>query len=196
MAYLLSKLIFWPILKLFIKKIEGLENLPNKPYILVSNHSSYIDAPLLIMMVAWHKNQKIHAFATNQPPFTGWFWDLLFNHYGAIRINGSMQKALQKIKKHPMLIFPEANRTPDGNIQKIEHTGLGVLALKGKVPIIPINMNTFNWWNRWRKLPTFKKDIVIKIGKPLQFKLKQTKQNYRTIVTTTIKEVKKLALNT
>ncbi len=193
MVYLFSKLIVWPILSLFIKKIEGLENLPDKPFILVSNHSSYIDGVLLIFLTAWYKNKQLSCFATNEK-FLGPFWDALFNHFGAIRVNGSVNKALKAIKQGKCLgLFPEAGRTATGRVQKVTRAGAGVLALLSKAPVVPIGMNTYYFWNRHELIPNFKQNIKIIIGKPMQFKGKATKQATKKVTQTIMKEVKKLA---
>ena len=49
-------------------------------------------------MKTWYKNKKVYSFATNEK-FLGWFWDKLFEHFGAIRINGSVKKGIKKIKQ-------------------------------------------------------------------------------------------------
>ena len=194
MVYAISKRIIWPILRLFINKIEGLENLPDKPFILVSNHSSYADGVLLIMLVAWYKNKQLRTFAVKED-FTGPIWNWLFNHFGAIRVNGSLKKGVNAIKKDktPLCIFPEGGRTSTGKVQKVTHTGLGVLALETKAPVVPVAMNTFRWWSRHRKLPTLRRNINIIIGKPKKYRLKNTKANARKIVAKVMKEVKQRA---
>jgi 1-acyl-sn-glycerol-3-phosphate acyltransferase len=193
MVYAISKLVFWPVLSLFIKKIEGIENLPRKPFILVSNHSSYIDGVILIFLVAWHRNLQLCSFATNQK-FLGPIWNALFNHFGAIRVNGAMEKAVKALKEDKCVgIFPEGQRTYTGGVQKVTHTGLGVLALLSKAPVVPVALNTWHFWNRYETLPNFKKNIKITIGTPMSFKLKATKQNFKKVNNSVMKEVKKLA---
>lgn len=193
MVYPIMKYIAWPIFSLFIKKIEGLENLPDKPCIMVSNHQSYLDGPLLFMMVAWHKNRKVYTFATNDR-FLGPFWNMLFEHYGAIRVNGSIKKAMKKIRqKKQLLLFPEGQRAHTEKMQKIEHKGMGVLALNTKVPVVPIGINTYHFWNRNQLFPSFKRNIGIVIGKPIKFKEKAAESNYLKVTKKAMKEVKKLA---
>jgi len=193
MVYAFSKLILWPVISLFIKDIKGLENLPDKPVILVSNHSSYLDALILIMLVAWHKNRQVCTFATNEK-FTGWFWNMLFNHYGAIRVNGSLKKGVRALRQGKCMgIFPEGGRTPNGKVQKVKHSGLGVLALKSKKQVVPMAMNTYNWWNTHQLIPNFKQNIKIVIGKPMTFKGKLTKPRANKITKEIMTEVKRLA---
>lgn len=193
MVYAISKLVFWSVISLFIKKIEGIENIPKKPFIMVANHSSYIDGVILIFLVAWHRNLQLCTFATNKK-FLGPFWNTLFNHFGAIRINGAMEKGLTALKQGKCMgIFPEGQRTYTGKVQKVTHTGLGVLTLLSKKPVVPVGMNTWHFWNRYQKLPNFKSNIVIQIGKPMTFKQKPTKQNFRKATQTIMKEVTRLA---
>ena len=193
MVYAISKLILWPILNLFIKKIEGIENLPDKPFIIAANHESYIDGIILIMAVAWYKNKQLCYFALKEG-FTGPIWNAIFDHFGAIRINGSMEKALRAMKKGKCMgIFPEGRRTYTDKVQPVKHTGIGVLALLSKAQVVPVGIDTYDFWSRHQTLPNFKKNIVVTIGKPMQFKGKPTKPAVRKVINTVWKEVKRLA---
>jgi len=193
MVYALSKLLFWPVLRLFVKDIKGLENLPNRPFILVANHSSYIDVVFMLFMVAWHKNRKLCTFATNEK-FTGPIWSILFNHFGAIRVNGSVKKALKAYKQGSCIgLFPEGGRTLTGKVNKVTHSGLGVMALKTNALVVPVGLNTYKFWNRKQKIPNFKRNIKITIGHPKRFTYKLTKPNVRKVTTVIMKEVKRLA---
>ena len=193
MVYPISKLILWPILQLFIKKIDGIENLPRRPFILVANHASYIDGVILMMLVAWHRNRQLCYFATNEY-FLGPFWNALFNHFGAIRVNGSLERGLKALKQGKcMSLFPEGTRTYTGKIGKVTHKGLGVLALLSRAPVVPANLSTYYFWNRLSRFPNFKKNIKVAIGKPMSFKGKVTKPTAMKVVNTVMKEVAQLA---
>lgn len=192
MVYFISKLIIYPFFRLFVKDIKGVDNLPSDGFIMAANHSSYIDSALLILFIAWHKNKKIYTFATNTT-FTGVFWSIIFNHFGAIRIGNSLQKGLKKLKQgQPLLIFPEGSRTRTGQ-HAAQHKGVGVLALLSKKPVVPVYLNTFTWWNRYRTFPTFKRTIRIAIGKPAVYKTRPTASNYQKITAHIMSEVNKLA---
>lgn len=192
MAFPISKYIIWPFFSIFIKKIEGLKNITDKPCVLVCNHSSYVDAVLVVFMIAWHKNKKVRSIATKKY-FTGFFWNMLFRWAGAIRVNGSVDKAVDALKKGDyVVIFPEGGRTFTGEISEVKNSGAGMMALLAKVPLIPVAMNTFNWWGRHHMLPNFKRNINLDIGKAKYFNLKPTKANARKVVRTMMKEVKRL----
>jgi len=193
MVYAISKHIFWPLISLFIKRIEGIENIPKPPFIIASNHQSYIDAIILLFLCAHYKNVKLYTFATNKK-FTGPIWNSLFEHFGAIRIGGATAKGLEKIKQGQALaIFPEGERTCTGEVKTPTHYGLGVLALNSKAPVVPVGIWTYNFWNRYSLFLNFKKNIRITIGKPMTFKLTRKKSNYKKATLDVMKEVKRLA---
>lgn len=193
MVYAISKYIFWPVISLFVKRLNGLENLPKPPFIIAANHQSYIDAVVLLFLCAYYKNIKLYTFATDVK-FTGLIWNALFEHFGAIRVGGATTKGLEKLKEGQALaIFPEGERTYTGEMKTVKHYGLGVLALNSKAPIVPVGIWTYNFWNRYEKFLNFKKNIRITIGKPIKFKLPKTQANYKKATLTAMKEVKRLA---
>ena len=193
MAHPISKLILWPIFKLFVKEIKGIENLPKGPFLVAVNHASYFDPALIVMLVAKYSNRKLRTFAIKER-FTGPIWNLLFKWYGAKRVNGSLKKGLKALKEGDCLaVFPEAHRTLDGKVHKSKHAGLGILALKSKVPVVPIGLNTWHFWNKYRRLPNFKRVVKVHIGKPRTFKGKPTRKRAMMIVNSVMKDVAKLA---
>lgn len=179
-------------LRLFVKEITGLHNIPKGPFILASNHASYIDAPLLTWLLGTQR-KKIRFFATNNPKWKTPFWNFWFNYVGAIRINGSLDKGLQALKQGDNLgIFPEGERSVNGKIHSSEHKGLGVLALKARVPILPVYINTFWWWNRHMRMPNFKRNIIIHIGKPQHHTGKYSDKRAHAIVKNTMNTIRRL----
>ena len=71
MAYPIFKLIYLPALRLMIRSIKGMENLPsNAPFIVVSNHERQIDPFLIIYLILSRLNKKVHFIAS--PRY--WFW--------------------------------------------------------------------------------------------------------------------------
>lgn len=195
MVFPISKLLLWPLFRIFIKEIKGLNNLPKGKFILASNHGSLVDGPILIFLVAKKCNKKLRLLSI-KTSFKGLIWNCLFNHFGAIRVNGSIDKALKAIKQGDCIgVLPEGTRSYTGKIGKVTHYGLGVLALKTKLPVVPVAMKTYDFWSRLHKFPSFKKNIKINIGKPLYFKKKLTKANAKFVVKKTMSEIKRLFHN-
>ena len=193
MVYFITKRIFWPLIRLFVKELSGLENLPDKKCLYVFNHQSYLDGFLVPMMIAWHKNKKIYTFATTRETFSGAIWSALFNHFGAIRIGGSLDKAFEKFNQgHSLAIAPEGQRSFFDRLEEVHHSGAGVIALKTQCPIVPIYIHTFTFWNRFQLFINFKRNITIRIGKPKTYAAKLTKANAMKTTRQIMKEVAKL----
>lgn len=184
--------LLWVICKLFVKEVQGLENIPKGQFILAANHSSLADAALLISLFSW-KEKEVRFFATNSEKYRTWWWNWWFNYVKAIRINGSLKKGLEAAKNGDLIgIFPEGRMTPNGKIQKPGGKGVGVMALKCKLPVLPIKMNTFWWWPKHNKHPTFKKNILIKIGKPIKYEKKYSSKNAEDVTKDVMNRIKKI----
>lgn len=194
MVFLLLKIFVWPVVWLFIKKIEGVENIPKKQFILAANHSSLIDPVILILLCAVYRNVKVRFFATKSSTWTTPFWNFWFNYVDSIRVNGSVDKALDAANKGDNLgIFPEGSRTSDGRVQEVTHTGIGVLALRTGLPVVPVALNTFWFWNRYQKVPSFRRNIKVVIGKPMKFSKKYSRENAEKVVSEVMANINDLA---
>jgi len=186
MIYWLLKLIGGPIIRLiWIKKAEGLENIPKKgPCIIAANHSSYFDFICLIAVVP----RRIRFLAAEKF-FRSKFWYPLVKLTGQIKVDRQdknkeevYSKVYSTLKKGKIIgIFPEGTRSPSGKIEKT-YTGVAKFAIKAKVPVVPVGISgTYNIMSRFDKRPKFRKAIEINIGKPLAFKEYYIKETNRDI---------------
>ncbi|MDX1350465.1 MAG: lysophospholipid acyltransferase family protein, partial [Putridiphycobacter sp.] len=123
-------------------KVKGLENIdPQKNYIIMSNHTSYLDVPILL--AAYPKN--IYFVAKKELlriPFFGWMMWLL----GMIFIDRSnprksiksMKIAALKLKKGKnVLVFPEGTFDDNGVLLPFKK-GTFHIAVKAKMSILPV----------------------------------------------------------
>lgn len=143
LIYLVSLLYYRALLKFYFQfEITGREKVPSKgPFILVANHVSYADP--VVMGVAC--NMVPVTFMAKKELFDKSFlgrWIMAIGCIPTDRHSGSSQslkKALKiLLKERGVLgIFPEGTRSRDGKLQQAE-LGIGFLALKAKVPIIPL----------------------------------------------------------
>lgn len=194
----LLKYILVPFLKLFVYESTGFDRIPAKgPAILVANHASYIDAPLVALFVDWHRGREPRGIQSREWLEKSWFRKFVFlTVLNQIPTDGSIAKALEALRNGEcLMLFPEAGRTADGRMQKATHTGLGVLASATGAPVIPIGIEgTYDWWSRHRALPTFKpRCIAMRAGKPIRYSGKPTKQNQLAFQRNVMKTVAKLA---
>lgn len=126
-------------------EIEGIDHLDGKgPYIFMSNHQGYYDVFALLgylpYQFKWLVKKELFSI-----PFFG--WTMAAAGYISIDRGGTrdtveaMNEAAQKIHDGmSVVIFPEGSRSPDGSIQPFKKGGF-TLAIKSKVPIVPISIS-------------------------------------------------------
>lgn len=127
----------------FHLEVTGVEHIDNKTsYVFMANHLSFIDGPLLFMLIPQPARVLLKK-EVFRIPIIG----LGMRHIGFIpvdrkRLKGgkkSIDKAsrLMKERGYSFLIFPEGTRSHDGNLQSFKRGGF-FLALESQAPILPI----------------------------------------------------------
>jgi len=194
---------------LWTRSIGGLENIPRgKAFIIALNHSSYYDTGLVHALLIPLLDKKVHPFV-NSSYWKYKFVARIFLSPGeAIPIyikkednykqknKKAFNKALYYAKKgEPLMIFPEGKRSKDGKLGKA-YTGIAKLALKAKIPVIPMGVIGSNKvWPKGKTFPRFKR-CDIKIGKPIYFEdyynKKPTEYIYEQVTRIIMKEIAKL----
>ncbi|MEM4240399.1 MAG: lysophospholipid acyltransferase family protein [Candidatus Woesearchaeota archaeon] len=195
----LFKWLFVQLMKPYVREAKGFENIPESgPAILVANHSSYIDAPLICALTDWHCKRWprgiIYKGIYEKNRFIRYFAGTV---YRAIPTNGSVGKAIEALARGDIImLFPEGGRSLDGKMQKCTHQGLGAMASATGAPAIPVGIRgTYGWWPAHRRMPSllsFKK-ISIKVGKPVKYSGKATKKDRLSFQRKVMRAVAKLA---
>ena len=138
----------------------GLENIPEKPYILAGNHHSFLDAFLLMSGI----DDPI-SFAANENLFNNIFMSkflhgmrVLSIDYGSTNLSSIREAILAKEDKKVVGIFPE------GKINKTDELGtfrseVEILALLTNVPVVPFGIN-----GRY----SYKSNVHLNIGEPIE----------------------------
>jgi len=200
--YPIIRYIIPQIIKLWMKNITGVENLPkDKAFLLASNHSSYIEHIMIQSTILTHLNKKFH-FLAKQEHFENYFERLWHYYAGAIAIDRSkgeksLKAAVYYLKKREIIgIYPEGTRSLTGKIQKGK-TGVARLALWAKVPVIPLGIiGTFEILPKGKIIPNMKR-ATLNFGKPMYFNKYYnkpiTKQILRTITDSIMKEIARLS---
>ena len=188
---------------LFVKEVNGIENIPKGAVILASNHSSYLDIPSLSLGV-YHLTKRKVRYIAKKELFYNPLMRYILEIGRAIPVDRSkkdenvFEEAIKFLKKREVIvIYPEGTRTLTGKIQKGK-TGVARLALWAKVPVVPVGIKgTFELMPSGRILPKFKKSIIVNIGKPIYFdkyhSKKVTKKLIRGITDTVMKNIANLA---
>lgn len=139
-------------------EVLGRENIDKKkPYIFMSNHLSFLDGPLLFMLIP----QPVRVILKKEVfkiPFVGLgMKQVEFVPVDRKSIRGgkrSIERATRLIKEKgfSFLIFPEGTRSLDGNIQKFKRGGF-FLAVNSQAPIVPISIKgSYELMPKGRKL--------------------------------------------
>jgi len=168
------------IMPLLLRRLQvmGLENLPERPpYIIVANHVSYLDAPMIGLVLAVKANTQ--AYYLTHKSIARWFGRLIGEKFlGMIPIppekkSQAVELAIVQLKQGKNVgIFPEATRNNDTSNLLKGKTGAARLALATSLPVIPIGviapplrtisgaLKTF-FFTRW--------PLGVVFGKPLYF---------------------------
>jgi len=133
MLYTLLKSLGFIIFKFFFRfSVKGRENIPaSGGFLVASNHLSFLDPPLLAVA----SPRKLFYTAKKGVEHTLPYF--LLRQVGAFRIEGGIRTGIQLLKMgKPVVIFPEGTRS-SANSLKEPYSGVGFLAIKAKVPVIP-----------------------------------------------------------
>ncbi len=141
------------------------------PVILAANHQSFLDPPLAGSV----SDRGIFFLARRtllDGPILGW----LLPKLNVIPVDSesgkdrTALKALIRILKagEGTLVFPEGQRTPDGNLQPAL-PGVGLIIAKTLAPVVPMRIfGAFDAWPIGRKWPRFR-PVTIVVGEPIYF---------------------------
>lgn len=157
---------------LFRIEVRGAEHVPRRgSAMIVANHSSVLDPPLLGVAAPrpLHFLAKAELFSI---PLFGRFIRAV--NARPVRREGADPRALREALRileggHALLVFPEGTRGPEGVLRQ-GRAGAGMLALLSGAPVVPAYVEgTGRAWPRGRRLPRPAKTRVT-FGPPLSFR--------------------------
>ena len=203
MVYLSAKLTIIPFVKLYIRKINGLENLPKKTaFIAAANHTSYMDHLMIAGIIISHLNRKVH-FLAKKEHFDNFLKKAWHDYAGAIPLDRqkggqeTLKWAVRALREGKIIaIHPDGTRSLTGKLQRAK-TGVARPAVMSKAPVIPIGLiGTFEILPKGKYIPKFKK-AVMNIGNPMHFpeyyNKKINKRMLREVTNRIMKEIAKLS---
>jgi len=168
---LVSKLFVFPIYKFVLKgHLIGRENIPQKDaFVMVSNHGSLLDPPLL-----GHAIGRNIAFMAKAELFKIPFLGFIIKACGAYPVKrgiadkNTIKIACKKLSNDNCIgIFIDGTRQKNGRVNKPKQ-GAALLAFKNQKLLLPVAIVNSHKLIRLKFcIPLFSK-IVIKVGKPIQ----------------------------
>lgn len=133
--------VFWIIVsKVFFPcHVKGLENIPSGGCILASNHLSNLDP-----MIVGISSRRRLSYMAKDSLFKNSFFSFVLYQVNAFPVKrgsadiGALRTALKRLSDgSPLVVFPEGTRKKGNTDQQIQ-SGIGFLAVKSGVPVIPV----------------------------------------------------------
>ncbi|MCJ7523964.1 MAG: 1-acyl-sn-glycerol-3-phosphate acyltransferase [Candidatus Aminicenantes bacterium] len=115
------------------------------PQVVICNHLSNLDGPLLVSVLPVNPRVLIKAEA-RKIPLVGWVMklaDFVFvDRSSPQRRQEALAAAIEKVKKmcYSFLVFPEGTRSKDGRMRDFKK-GSFLIALRAGVPILPVKIS-------------------------------------------------------
>lgn len=156
---------------LYRLRAYGKENIPTDGALIVANHQSLMDPPILGV----HVSGQYHPLARRtlfDVPILG----PLISNLNAIPVSQdgtpdrkAIQTCIERLRGGGVVaIYPEGSRTPDGEIHPFA-TGAALIARRGGKPVVPAAIHgAYEVWPRTRKLPRlFGRSVHVVYGEPI-----------------------------
>ncbi|WP_067478334.1 lysophospholipid acyltransferase family protein [Actinomadura hibisca] len=192
---------FWILLRIVLSPImylgwrprnSGMRNVPKKgPALLVSNHLSFADhffGPLPLMRPIFFIGKGEYFTGkglkglVSKAFFTG-VGVVPVDRTGGSAAEAALQTGLRILGEGKLLgIYPEGTRAPDERLYRGK-TGVARLALKSRVPVVPMAMiNTFELMPPGKPYPKLGIRPGVRFGAPLDFSRFYGKEDDREVL--------------
>lgn len=172
LLYRIIHVLTWACFRLFYDAhVIGLEHLPkNSGCLIVSNHVSFLDAPLIGCQIPYEM-----YFLPRKTLFLSRISGWILPRLNAIPVEldkpyvGALKKIIQILRSgNIVLLFPEGTRSYDGKLQSSE-PGVGFIIEKAGVPVVPLRIfGAYEAWPR-DKCPKIFMPLQIVCGPPIIF---------------------------
>ena len=151
-------------------KVEGIENIPSTPCIVVSNHQgqweSFFLQTLFIPSTSIIKKELLLI------PLFGWalrcMKPITLNRLNRVSsLKKVIKKGVIKLKNgFSIILFPEGTRiSPEKGIQPFARS-CGLLSVKSGFPVLPICHNSGKYWKN-KKFIKSPGEVILRIGEPI-----------------------------
>jgi len=204
----ITGLIKRPLLHIYLKlfhriKVFGKENLPAQyPFVLVANHCSHLDTPVLSSLVPLPLSFRLFPIAAGDTFFESYRTSL----FAALFVNAlplwrkkvgahSLDQFRNRLVAEPCgyILFPEGTRSRTGKMGKFK-PGIGMILAGQNVPVVPCYIDgAFEALSSdARTLKPVR--ITVRIGKPLNMEaIENNKSGWLQVSESLQSEVEKLA---
>src|SRR5712671_2472210 len=171
--FLISRFLHLITLGLFHLKVKGVENLPEKgPYLLCSNHQSYIDPIVMASTFSWQLFRNAFALGTSDIFGEGIMrrlarWIRVVVLDPDANLIPAMRAGAYGLRQGRVLVlYPEGERSDTGK-PRVFRKGAAILSIHEQAPIVPVAIEGFyDAWPRHKKWPKLA-NLRLAFGKPI-----------------------------
>jgi 1-acyl-sn-glycerol-3-phosphate acyltransferase len=171
---MLLKPLVWSLTKVRVETQADVSQMP-KTFIVVANHASHLDTPLILGALPRRLTRYLAAGAAADYFFEvrwrKWITALVFNTFPVDRTRSGSHSGVSKkllLRGVPLLIFPEGGRSSSGRLGRFK-PGAAALSITCDVPCLPVAiagaheaMPRGQWWPS-RGRPR----VTVAIGAPI-----------------------------
>jgi 1-acyl-sn-glycerol-3-phosphate acyltransferase len=193
---LINRLLIRPIAMALMRvQVEGQENIPPPPFILMANHVNWLD-PVVAGLTIYPADAMFMIKIENaEHRYLRYF----FGAYGAVPVArgeadlSALRRAVEVLTvDHDILyVAPEGTRSGDGRLLEAKN-GLAFVALRADVPIVPVGITGVTTFGenlrRWRRT-----SVRAKVGYPFRLRSPQRRARKETLAAMTREAMHQLA---
>lgn len=175
MPYPLARHLVFPLIRLCLKTVEGLERLPqNRPFIVAANHLGMFDPVFLGVPVVLASKRKLRWLVDTERKYWRWIGQFTSRWTNAVAIErenhaGFFQKLNRFLERGDCLgIFPEGEIAGATRLQKPK-LGMVRVGRDSQAPIVPVGLRHTEL-PLWRAiLDRFRgpEGVTIRVGDPI-----------------------------
>jgi 1-acyl-sn-glycerol-3-phosphate acyltransferase len=159
---------------LFRARVEGVEHMPRSgPFIVVTNHCSNLDPPILGWATGHQIGRVVHFMAKAEMrrwPIVGW----LASQTGVYFVRrGEADRAAQRFSLEalaagrPIAMFVEGTRSRNSRLRAGRH-GAALLAIRSGAPVVPVGIAGTQRIFPGRSRVPHPTHVTVRIGEPLR----------------------------
>ncbi len=189
------------LMKIFFRlHVEGRENFPEGPFMIVANHVSYLDPPLVGIL----PDRQVFFMAKSELFHTPIVAPIIkgLGAFPVVRESADMKAirySISLLKEGKIVgIFPEGSRSETGDIKEGE-LGMALLVKQAKVPIVPCHLRGTHHPVHFKGIiPVFNR-VSVTIGEPITFEAHSvgstSKEKMKYFTEKVMEELKRLGEN-
>lgn len=172
-----------------VKSIRG-------PFVLVANHTSHVDGPLLAISLPWPQGRFLCTGAATDYWFEHWhrrlFVRLMLNAFpidrgGSRKHSGTSRKLLRS--GVPILVFPEGGRQTTGKMADFK-PGAAALAIGVGVPVVPAAIvGGYEAMPKGRNWPQGRPPVRVVFGEPMVSHVDESAVDFSRRIQSRVKEL-------